>query len=59
MDAQAVKQVATLSLKALSDNRVMVPADGSDALADLKTILRGLVTGALIIEDAKKPDAAE
>ena len=52
MNIPEVKLVASQSLNALNDTRVMVPSDATEALADLKNILRGLLSGSLIITPA-------
>lgn len=58
MSPQEVQMIASRSLNALSDNRVMVPSDASEALADLKSILRQLMSGQAVII-FPQPKAAE
>ena len=37
----------------------MVPSDASEAIADLKSILRNLATGAVILVDPAQPAAED
>ena len=57
MTPQDAQVIATRSLNALNDNRVMVPADATEALADLKNILRGLISNSMVLVD-RPPVAA-
>lgn len=49
MDPNTVIRVSTQSLTALNDERVMVPSMYSEAVADLKTLLRQLAAGKLMV----------
>lgn len=57
MTPQEAQVIATRSLNALNDNRVMVPSDAVEALADLKNILRSLINGTMLLVD-RPPVAA-
>lgn len=57
MTPQDAQVIANRSLNALNDNRVMVPSDAVEALADLKNILRSLINGSMILVD-RQPVAA-
>ena len=52
MDQNDVKQIATQTIVALSDNRVMLPSNSIEAVTDVKNILRQLVSGQLLLVDA-------
>lgn len=45
MDKESLPQVLTQSLKALGDNRVMFPSDSVEAISDLKSLIRGMLSG--------------
>lgn len=49
MTQNEIQIIANRSLIALNDNRVMLPADTTEAIADFKNILRQLVNGSLVI----------
>jgi hypothetical protein len=53
MNAEQVKNMAQQSLKALNDDRGMMPTVYASAIADLKQVLMGLLGGSLIIDNAK------
>ena len=59
MKNQEVQNIASQSLNALSDNRVMLPADSLEAVASLKNILRSLITGQHVLVPAPAPDEAD
>lgn len=63
MTPQEAQVIANRSLVALNDNRVMVPSDAVEALADLKNIMRSLINGSMILVDrqpvAQAVDAGE
>jgi len=49
------------SLQVLSDGRVLIPADGNDAIADLKNLLRLLMSMQVLLiekpqEDQQRPE---
>ena len=52
MTQQDVQNTANVGLTALSDSRVMVPANCLDGVADLKQILRQILTGDLVVMPA-------
>lgn len=58
MTPQEAQVIAQRSLNALNDNRVMVPSDACEALADLKNIMRSLISGAMVLVDRAAPVAA-
>jgi len=49
MDQIQINNIAVQSLKALQDERVMLPSTSVEAMSDLKSILRGLVNNTLMI----------
>ena len=49
MTQQEMQVIANRSLNALNDNRVMIPADAVEALADLKNVLRQLMAGTSVV----------
>jgi hypothetical protein len=49
MDQVQINNIAVQSLKALHDERVMLPSTSVEAVSDLKSILRGLVNNTLMI----------
>jgi SepF-like predicted cell division protein (DUF552 family) len=51
MDQNDLKQIATQTIVALSDNRVMLPSNSIEAITDVKNILRQLVSGQLLLVD--------
>jgi SepF-like predicted cell division protein (DUF552 family) len=57
MTPQETQVIANRSLNALNDNRVMVPCDAVEALADLKNILRSLINNSMVLVD-RAPVAA-
>lgn len=60
MNQQELSTIATQSLQALNDERVMVPSQYSEAVSDLKKILRGLMSGQMVLGQQKtEPQAKE
>lgn len=53
MSPEQVKVMAQNSLKALNDERVMIPSLYVNAIADLKSVLMGMMAGQLVIDNAK------
>lgn len=58
MSPEQVKVMAQNSLRALNDERVMIPTPYVNAIADLKSVLMGMMSGQLVIDNAKAPDVA-
>lgn len=56
---QEVQIIAQRSLTALSDNRVMFSADAVETLADLKGILRQLMSNQIMLVPVPTPPAAK
>ena len=49
LEPQGVLRIANGSMKALNDERVMIPSMYSESISDLKTLLRNLISGHLVI----------
>ena len=56
MTQQEVQLLASKCLSSLSHRRVMLPAESTEAISDLKKILRGLVTGQYTLVDTTPPN---
>lgn len=59
MDKAQLSNVAMQSLKALQDERVMLPSTSVEAMSDLKSILRGLANNTLTIVNQPPAPAQE
>ncbi len=55
MTPDQIKMMAQNSLKALNDERGMIPTMYANAIADLKGVLMGMMTGQLVIDNVRKP----
>lgn len=56
MQPEQIKNMAQQCVQALMDERGMMPTKYSSAIADLKSVLLGLMSGQLIISDAPKQE---
>jgi hypothetical protein len=54
MTPDQIKMMAQNSLKALNDERGMIPTMYANAIADLKGVLMGMMTGQIVIDNARK-----
>jgi hypothetical protein len=57
---EELNNIASTVIMALGDNRVMLPGSATEAFTDLKTILRQLIRGELVLMPAPPtPDQAK